>query len=188
MCDCVSGAGTERAEDEDETADAGDGDGSGAAAETDAGESPVRDTGGISQRGAAGGQQTVCETTEGKKARSFTGPNSTDRILLLAVSRSTVLQKEREQQREQHEQTLQKLLAKHEMDMSHLHQEHALSAAKVHTNLSHKNQQIELPSTSFSKRSLLQASEVMKDCENVVAQLKQQLLESEHQRQHQVKV
>lgn len=85
MCDCVSGADTERAEDEGETADGGDGEGSGAAAETDTGESPVRDSGGISQRRAAGGQQTVCETSEGKKARRFTDPDSTDLIPLLTV-------------------------------------------------------------------------------------------------------
>lgn len=41
------------------------------------------------------------------------------------------LQKEKDQQREQHEQTVQKLSAKHETDISHLYQEHALSAAKV---------------------------------------------------------
>lgn len=45
-----------------------------------------------------------------------------------------ILQKEKEQQREQHEQTVQKLLAKHETDISHFHQEHALSAAKVQTH------------------------------------------------------
>lgn len=146
VCDCVSGADTERAEDEGETADGRDGEGSGAAAESDTGESPVRDTGGISQRRAAGGQQKVCETSGRKKARPFSGPNSTDLILLLTVSRNTVLQKEKEQQREQHEQTVQKLLAKYEMDVSHLHQEHALSAAKVHTNLHPKKQQINLPS------------------------------------------
>lgn len=62
-----------------------------------------------------------------------------------------ILQKEKEQQREQHEQTLQKLLAKHEVDVSHLHQEHALSAAKVYTNLHKKKYyQIFLPSTSFT--------------------------------------
>lgn len=43
------------------------------------------------------------------------------------------LQKEKEQQSEQHKQTMQKLQAKYETDMSHLHQEHALSAAKVRT-------------------------------------------------------
>jgi len=43
-----------------------------------------------------------------------------------------MLQKEKEQQNEQYEQTILKLHAKHEADMSHLHQEHALSAAKVH--------------------------------------------------------
>lgn len=42
-----------------------------------------------------------------------------------------ILQKEKEQQSEQYEQTVQRLQAKHETDMSHLHQEHALSAAKV---------------------------------------------------------
>lgn len=45
-----------------------------------------------------------------------------------------LLQKEKEQQSEQHEQTLLKLQAKHEADISHLHQEHALSAAKVQIN------------------------------------------------------
>lgn len=43
-----------------------------------------------------------------------------------------ILQKEKEQQSEQCEQTVQKLQAKHETDMSHLYQEHALSAAKVY--------------------------------------------------------
>uniref|UniRef100_A0A674NV55 Centrosomal protein 112 n=1 Tax=Takifugu rubripes TaxID=31033 RepID=A0A674NV55_TAKRU len=77
-----------------------------------------------------------------------------------ANRRNTILQKEKEQQREQHQQSVQKLLAKHEMDVSHVHQEHALSAAK--------------------------ASEVMEDFEIIVAQLKQQLLDSDLQRQHQV--
>lgn len=80
------------------------------------------------------------------KERRLTDPNSTDLVLLLTVSRNTILQKEKEQQREQHEQTVQKHLAKHEMDVSHLHQEHALSAAKVHTNLRREKQQINLPS------------------------------------------
>ncbi|CAG11427.1 unnamed protein product, partial [Tetraodon nigroviridis] len=104
-----------------------------------------------------------------------------------ASRRNTILQKEKEQQREQHEQTVQKLLAKHELDVSHLHQEHALSAAKVLTNLRHRKQQMTLPPASFSPCSPLQASEVMKDFESVVAQLKQQLLESELQRQHQTR-
>uniref|UniRef100_A0A674NH39 Centrosomal protein 112 n=1 Tax=Takifugu rubripes TaxID=31033 RepID=A0A674NH39_TAKRU len=78
-----------------------------------------------------------------------------------ANRRNTILQKEKEQQREQHQQSVQKLLAKHEMDVSHVHQEHALSAAK--------------------------ASEVMEDFEIIVAQLKQQLLDSDLQRQHQVR-
>lgn len=88
----------------------------------------------------------MCETSGEKKARLFTDPNSTDFILLLTISRNTILQKEKEQQREQHEQTVQKLLAKYEMDVSHLHQEHALSAAKVHTKLHPKKHQINLPS------------------------------------------
>ncbi|XP_037647681.1 centrosomal protein of 112 kDa [Sebastes umbrosus] len=78
-----------------------------------------------------------------------------------ANRRNMILQKEKGQQREQHEQTVQKLHAKHETDMSHLHQEHALSAAK--------------------------ASEVMEDLEKTVAFLKQQLLDSEHQRHQQVR-
>ncbi|CAK6964763.1 centrosomal protein of 112 kDa isoform X2 [Scomber scombrus] len=76
-----------------------------------------------------------------------------------ASRRIMVLQKEKKQQSEQFEQTLQKFQAKHETDMSHLHQEHALSAAKT--------------------------SDVMEDFEKTIAQLKQQLLDSEHQRQRQ---
>uniref|UniRef100_A0A671X2K1 Centrosomal protein 112 n=1 Tax=Sparus aurata TaxID=8175 RepID=A0A671X2K1_SPAAU len=79
-----------------------------------------------------------------------------------ANRRNTILQKEKDQQREQHEQTVQKLQAKHEADMSHLHQEHALSAAK--------------------------ASEVMEDFEKTVAQFKQQLLDIEHRRHQEVRV
>ncbi|KAM9345789.1 LOW QUALITY PROTEIN: centrosomal protein of 112 kDa [Symphorus nematophorus] len=78
-----------------------------------------------------------------------------------ANRRIMILQKEKEQQSEEHEQTVQKLQAKHETDMSHLHQEHALSAAK--------------------------ASEVMEDLEKTVAHLKQQLLDSEHRRHQQVR-
>lgn len=44
-----------------------------------------------------------------------------------------ILQKEKEQQTERYEKTVQQLQAKHETDMSHLHQEHGLSAAKVHS-------------------------------------------------------
>ncbi|XP_035852867.1 centrosomal protein of 112 kDa isoform X6 [Sander lucioperca] len=78
-----------------------------------------------------------------------------------ANRRNMILQKEKEQQKEQHEQTVQRLQAKHETDMSHLHQEHALSAAK--------------------------SSEVMEDLEKTVALLKQQLLDSEHRRHQQVR-
>uniref|UniRef100_A0A8C4GSM5 Centrosomal protein 112 n=1 Tax=Dicentrarchus labrax TaxID=13489 RepID=A0A8C4GSM5_DICLA len=78
-----------------------------------------------------------------------------------ANKRNTILQKVKESLCEQQEHTVQKLQAKHETDMSHLHQEHALSAAK--------------------------ASEVMEDFEKTVAQLKQQLLDSEHRRHQQVR-
>ncbi|XP_054891617.1 centrosomal protein of 112 kDa isoform X2 [Poeciliopsis prolifica] len=75
--------------------------------------------------------------------------------------RMMMLQKEKEQQSEQHEEKVMNLLAKHETDMSHLHQEHALSAAK--------------------------ASEVIENLEKTVAQFKQQLQESEYRRQQQVR-
>uniref|UniRef100_A0A8C2ZYZ9 Centrosomal protein 112 n=1 Tax=Cyclopterus lumpus TaxID=8103 RepID=A0A8C2ZYZ9_CYCLU len=78
-----------------------------------------------------------------------------------ANRRNVTLQKEKEQQGERHEQTVQKLQAKHETDLSHLHQEHDLSAAK--------------------------SSEVMEDLEKTVALLKQQLLDSEHRRHQQVR-
>ncbi|XP_071329827.1 centrosomal protein of 112 kDa [Trachinotus anak] len=78
-----------------------------------------------------------------------------------ANRRTMILQKEKEQQKGQYEQSMQKLQAKHETDMSHLHQEHALSAAK--------------------------ASEVIEDFEKSVAQLKQQLQDSEHRRHQQLR-
>ncbi|XP_028310902.1 centrosomal protein of 112 kDa isoform X2 [Gouania willdenowi] len=78
-----------------------------------------------------------------------------------AKRRTVSLQKEKEQQSEQHEQNIQKLCVKYETDVSHLHQEHALSAAK--------------------------ASEVMEEFEKTVAQLKQQLQENDYRRQQQVR-
>uniref|UniRef100_A0A3B5LS62 Centrosomal protein 112 n=1 Tax=Xiphophorus couchianus TaxID=32473 RepID=A0A3B5LS62_9TELE len=75
--------------------------------------------------------------------------------------RMMMLQKEKEQQSEQQEEKVMNLLAKHETDMSHLHQEHALSAAK--------------------------ASEMIEILETTVAQFKQQLQESEYRRQQQVR-
>uniref|UniRef100_A0A3B4Z4I2 Centrosomal protein 112 n=1 Tax=Seriola lalandi dorsalis TaxID=1841481 RepID=A0A3B4Z4I2_SERLL len=63
---------------------------------------------------------------------------------------------------EQYEHTVQKLQAKHETDMSHLHQEHVLSATK--------------------------ASEVIEDYEKTAAHLKQQLQDSEHRRHQQLRV
>nr|XP_020475503.1 centrosomal protein of 112 kDa isoform X2 [Monopterus albus] len=78
-----------------------------------------------------------------------------------ANRRTVILQKEKEQLSEQYEQTIQRLQAKHETDMSHLYQEHALSAAK--------------------------ASEVIESLEKNAAQLKQQLQDSEHRRHQQVR-
>ncbi|KAM4717696.1 centrosomal protein of 112 kDa isoform 2-T2 [Anableps anableps] len=78
-----------------------------------------------------------------------------------ANKRIMMLQREKEQQSEQHEENVMKLQAKHETDVSHLHQEHALSAAKT--------------------------SKVIEDLEKTVAQLKQQLQESEYRRNQQVR-
>ncbi|XP_076842986.1 centrosomal protein of 112 kDa isoform X2 [Brachyhypopomus gauderio] len=78
-----------------------------------------------------------------------------------ANRRNTSLQREKDLQREQHEETLQKLDVKHDADMNHFQQEHALSAAK--------------------------ASEVMEDLERLVAQLRLQLQDSEHRRQKQLR-
>ncbi|XP_037400924.1 centrosomal protein of 112 kDa isoform X2 [Pygocentrus nattereri] len=78
-----------------------------------------------------------------------------------ANRRNVSLLREKELQSEQHEETLQKLHAKHDADMSHFQQEHALSAAK--------------------------ASEVIEDLEQMVAQLKQQLQDSEHRRHKQLR-
>uniref|UniRef100_A0A673CDR4 Centrosomal protein 112 n=1 Tax=Sphaeramia orbicularis TaxID=375764 RepID=A0A673CDR4_9TELE len=78
-----------------------------------------------------------------------------------ANRRNTMLQKEKEEQSEHYEQTLQKLHAKHETDLSHFQQEHTLSTAK--------------------------ASELIEELEKTVAQLRQQIQDSEHQRQKQVR-
>ncbi|XP_029014904.1 centrosomal protein of 112 kDa isoform X2 [Betta splendens] len=78
-----------------------------------------------------------------------------------ANRRIVTLQKEKEQQTEQYEQTVQKLQAKHEIDINHLHQEHSLSAAK--------------------------ASEVIEEFEKTIVHLKHQLQDSEHRRQQQVR-
>uniref|UniRef100_A0A8C9WEK3 Centrosomal protein 112 n=1 Tax=Scleropages formosus TaxID=113540 RepID=A0A8C9WEK3_SCLFO len=79
-----------------------------------------------------------------------------------ANRRCVSLTREKEQLIEQHDQTLQKMQAKHDADMSHYQQEHMLSAAK--------------------------ASEVMKEMEHLVSQLRQQLQDSEHKRQKQLRV
>ncbi|XP_062841165.1 centrosomal protein of 112 kDa isoform X2 [Trichomycterus rosablanca] len=78
-----------------------------------------------------------------------------------ANRRNTSLHREKELQSEQHQEALQQFQTKHHADMSHLQQEHALSAAK--------------------------ASEVMEDLEQAVTRLKQQLLDSEHQKQKQLR-
>ncbi|XP_066497855.1 centrosomal protein of 112 kDa isoform X3 [Hoplias malabaricus] len=78
-----------------------------------------------------------------------------------ANRRNVSLLREKELQSEQHEETLQKLHAKHDTDISHFQKEHALSAAK--------------------------ASEVIEDLEHMVAQLRQQLQDSEHRRQKQIR-
>ncbi|XP_030646111.1 centrosomal protein of 112 kDa [Chanos chanos] len=78
-----------------------------------------------------------------------------------ANRRSVSLLREKEQLSEQHEETVQKLQAKHDADMSHFQQEHALSAAK--------------------------ASEVIEDLERTVVQLRQQLQDSEQRRQRQLR-
>ncbi|XP_030590745.1 centrosomal protein of 112 kDa isoform X1 [Archocentrus centrarchus] len=78
-----------------------------------------------------------------------------------ANRRIMILQKEKEQLSEQHEEAMQKLQAKYETDLSHLHHEHGLSAAK--------------------------ASEVISDLEKTVAHIKQQLQDSEHRRHQQVR-
>ncbi|KTG35592.1 hypothetical protein cypCar_00024535 [Cyprinus carpio] len=54
-----------------------------------------------------------------------------------ANHRSISLQREMEQMREQHEDALQKLQTRHNADMSHFQQEHALSAAKASSLTAH---------------------------------------------------
>lgn len=60
-------------------------------------------------------------------------------VKLLAFHRIMILQKEKEELSEQHEQATQKLQVKYETDLSHLHHEHALSAAKVHITTAHSH-------------------------------------------------
>ncbi|XP_004071726.1 centrosomal protein of 112 kDa isoform X2 [Oryzias latipes] len=78
-----------------------------------------------------------------------------------ANRRIMALQKEKEQQSEQHDEFILKLEAKHETDISHLHQEHDLSAAK--------------------------SAEVIEDFEKIVAQMKHQLQDTEYRRLQQVR-
>ncbi|XP_048046641.1 centrosomal protein of 112 kDa isoform X5 [Megalobrama amblycephala] len=78
-----------------------------------------------------------------------------------ANRRSVSLQREMEQMRDQHEDSLQKLQARHNADMSHFQQEHSLSAAK--------------------------ASEVIEDLEQTVIHLRQQIQEAENRRQRQLR-
>ncbi|KAI7802939.1 putative centrosomal protein of 112 kDa, partial [Triplophysa rosa] len=78
-----------------------------------------------------------------------------------ANHRNVSLQREIEQMREQHEDTLQKLQEKHTADMSHFQQEYAKSVSK--------------------------ASEVIEDLEQMVVSLKQQIQDSEKKRQRQLR-
>ncbi|KAF6717499.1 Centrosomal protein of 112 kDa [Oryzias melastigma] len=78
-----------------------------------------------------------------------------------ANRRIVTLQKEKEQQSEQHDEFILQLQAKHETDISHLHQEHDLSAAK--------------------------SAEVIEDFEKIVAQMKLQLQDIECRRHQQVR-
>ncbi|XP_063040099.1 centrosomal protein of 112 kDa [Engraulis encrasicolus] len=70
-------------------------------------------------------------------------------------------QHEAEQQREQHEESIRKLKANHEADLTHYQKEHVLSTAK--------------------------ASEVIAGLEGVGSKLKEQLQESEHRRTKQIR-
>ncbi|KAF4115432.1 centrosomal protein of 112 kDa isoform X4 [Onychostoma macrolepis] len=78
-----------------------------------------------------------------------------------ANHRNVSLLREMEQMREQHDDALQKLQDRHNADMSHFQQEHALSAAK--------------------------ASEVIEELEQTVIHLKQQIQEAENRRQKQLR-
>uniref|UniRef100_A0A8C2A1X0 Centrosomal protein 112 n=1 Tax=Cyprinus carpio TaxID=7962 RepID=A0A8C2A1X0_CYPCA len=78
-----------------------------------------------------------------------------------ANHRSISLRREMEQMRDQHEDALQKLQARHNTDMSHFQQEYAFSAAK--------------------------ASEVIEDLEQTVIHLKQQIQEAENRREKQLR-
>ncbi|XP_037113029.1 centrosomal protein of 112 kDa isoform X5 [Syngnathus acus] len=78
-----------------------------------------------------------------------------------ANTRLAALHKEKDEQSASFEETLRKFRAKSEADVTRLRGEHALAAAK--------------------------ASEVMEDFEKTLAELKQQLLVSEHQHQTQVR-
>nr|XP_055039288.1 centrosomal protein of 112 kDa-like isoform X3 [Misgurnus anguillicaudatus] len=78
-----------------------------------------------------------------------------------ANHRNVSIQKDIEQMRDHHADTLQKLEKKHAADMSHFQQEHAISISK--------------------------SSEVMEDLEQTVACLKQQIQEAEKKNQKQLK-
>ncbi|MBN3314227.1 CE112 protein, partial [Atractosteus spatula] len=78
-----------------------------------------------------------------------------------ACRRNNSLLKEKDQLSEQHEQSVRRMQTKRDADLSHLQQEHALSAAK--------------------------ASEVIEELEKMVTQLKQELRDTEHRRQKQLR-
>ncbi|XP_034047132.1 centrosomal protein of 112 kDa-like isoform X1 [Thalassophryne amazonica] len=103
----------------------------------------------------------LCQKLTQEKAQLESHIASLSAELQEASRRSVVLLKEKEQQREQHEQTVRRLQAKHEMDMNHFQQEHTLSAAK--------------------------ASEVIDDLEKTISQLREQLQTSEQKRHKQIR-
>ncbi|MGH0143745.1 UNVERIFIED_CONTAM: hypothetical protein FKN15_044773 [Acipenser sinensis] len=76
------------------------------------------------------------------------------------IKRYNALQREKGKLIEEHEQNIRQITASHDSDLVHFKQEHALSAAK--------------------------AADVIDDLEQTVSQLKKQLQESEHKRQHQL--
>nr|XP_015211697.1 PREDICTED: centrosomal protein of 112 kDa isoform X3 [Lepisosteus oculatus] len=78
-----------------------------------------------------------------------------------ACRRNNSLLREKDQLSEQHEQSVRRMQTKRDADLSHLQQEHALSAAK--------------------------ASEVIEELEKTVTQLKQELRDTEHRRQKQLR-
>ncbi|KAL4657916.1 centrosomal protein of 112 kDa isoform X1 [Arapaima gigas] len=115
-------------------------------------------------------KQLSVEVEHGNALRQKVGQEKAElEVQIVAISselqeanrRCVSLAQEKEQLSEQHEQMLQKMQVKHNVDMNHYRQEHMLSATK--------------------------AAEMMKDLEQLVSQLRQQLQDSEHKRQKQLR-